>query len=86
MHDFPIKRTPEQGHSPACWTKAMTVALTTERDDLLAQEPSGEYSGSAEYHFRVWLQNNGPLAWAEHLLASGSTECVCPPLPSEDYR
>lgn len=83
MYDFPIKRTPEQGHSPACWTKTMITALENERDALLAQEASGEYWRSAEHDFRIWLQDNGPLALAEHLLATGSAECICPPLPSD---
>lgn len=79
MYYYPIKRTPEEGHTPACWVKAITTALENERD-ALAKQDDKEYGSSGEHEFRIWLQDNGPLTEAEHLLKDGLTVCLCEPI------
>ena len=69
MNNYPIKRTIEEGHTPKCWTAAITTAMENQRD-----------AGASEYEFRLWLQDNGPLRMAEDLLADGSTICYCDPI------
>lgn len=78
---YPIKRTPEQGHDPACWTKAINTALENERDALAKSDHYLGGTGRTSAHtFRLWLQENGPLEEAERLLSEGLTVCLCEPL------
>ena len=67
--NFPIKRTPEQGHTVACQAKALITAIEGMRD----------LEGMNPYWFRGEAQMNF-LYHADGLLESGSTECLCDPL------
>ena len=64
-------RSPEDGHSPACWVRAMKMVLDEERDYCT----SALYSGATP--FRIWLQDNGPLHYAEEALNGGYIRCIC---------
>lgn len=74
--NYPIKRTPEQGHTKACLAKALTTVLENWRDD----------SSVTDLDFRLHLQNNGPLDEVDSYLRAGITECVCPPLLLQRYE
>lgn len=64
--DFPIKRTPEQGHEVACQAKALITVIENVRD----------LEGITASDFRSEAQRNF-MYEADELLASGSVECLC---------
>ena len=66
--DYPVTRTPEEGHSRKCLAKAMIAAIENLRD-----------SSTSDIEFRIDSQNNTALIWADSYLANGDTECICPP-------
>lgn len=66
-YSYPIHRTPEQGHTKRCLAKALIAAIENLRDD----------SGS-DVDFRIAVQDNVPLEWADSYLTEGVTECLCP--------
>lgn len=68
---FAVYRTPEQGHDLPCQYKAITVALENMRD-MDAQNA---------HDFRMMLQDNTALVWADMYLVEGMTECLCDPIP-----
>ena len=64
--DFPIKRTPEQGHEVNCQAHALITAIENARD----------MEGVTPFDFRIDAQANF-MHEADALLASGSVECLC---------
>jgi hypothetical protein len=68
MSDFPIKRTPEEGHVKECLASALIVAIQNLRDDSFLTDTD----------FRVSAQANDMLAAADAYLAEGMTTCLCP--------
>lgn len=75
---FPQNRTPEQGHTAQCMAKAMIAAIENLRDSTIL-DCSRQGMGT-ETSFRLALQDNTPLAWADSYLVNGDTECICPPI------
>ena len=75
-YSFPVKRTPEQGHTAPCMAKALISAIENARD-LAVNEAHGK-DGTAQYDFRSMVQDNVPLTWADSYLAEGIAECICP--------
>jgi len=71
--DYPVTRTPEQGHTAPCLAKAMVAAIENARDQM----------GPGVYLFRIWAQDNTALQWADEYLATGTTQCICPPTADE---
>jgi len=65
--NYPVHRTPEQGHTKACLAKAMIVAIENLRDDE-----------TTDVEFRVMVQANTALEWADMYLEQGMTVCLCP--------
>jgi len=65
--NYPVHRTPEQGHTKECLAKAMIVAIENLRDDAVS-----------DVEFRVGLQEGLPLDWADQYLREGVTVCLCP--------
>lgn len=65
---YPIKRTPEQGHTKRCLAKAMITSIENWRDA----------EGINDHDFRSFAQRNWNLAEADEWLTSGMTECICP--------
>lgn len=78
-YSFPVKRTPEQGHTAPCTAKALISAIENARD-LAISEAHGN-DRAAEYDFRLMVRDNVPLTWADSYLAEGIAECICPELP-----
>ena len=68
MTTFPIKRTPEQGHTRQCHARVMMLCLMgwTQAQDV------------TDYEYRGYVQDNGALVEADALLANGAVECHCP--------
>lgn len=68
MPDFPIKRTPEQGHTRACLAHAISQSLAgwIEAHDI------------DDLDFRQAAQDNAWLTEADEWLATGTVECQCP--------
>ena len=64
---YPIKRTPEQGHTKQCLAKALITSIENWRD-----------ADIYDHEFRSFAQWNEWLAEADEWLASGLTECICP--------
>lgn len=65
---YPIKRTPEQGHTIRCFKNAM--------DHVMQGWMDAEYVTASD--FRSFLQDNGPMHEADELLMGGHVECLCP--------
>lgn len=82
---YPIKRTPEQGHTFECLAAAMICAIENERDALKNVRPEDVAGVSPDTHFRLWLQENGPLQEADSYLADGMTQCYCEPISQPEY-
>lgn len=68
-------RTVEMGHTTRCLAAAMIAAIENQRDAVL--EDGG--GSTADFHFRCWVQDNGPLDWADLYLREGTMTCTCPP-------
>ena len=47
-------------------------------DGVEIERTSG--SSVADHEFRLMVQDNVPLTWADGYLPGGVTECICPPL------
>jgi len=63
---YPIKRTPEQGHTKRCLAKALITSIENWRDAY------------DDHDFRIAAQRNYWLDDADEWLAVGMTECICP--------
>lgn len=63
-----MSRTPEQGHTKRCLAAAMICAIENARDT--------EDLGDIE--FRILMQENIALTWADDYLATGTATCTCP--------
>jgi hypothetical protein len=70
MSAFPIKRTPEQGHTRQCHARVMMLCLMgwTQDDSI------------TDYEYRTYVQDNGAMHEADDLLRDGNVECLCEPL------
>lgn len=69
MSAFPIKRTPEQGHTRQCHARVMMlVVMEWATEDV------------TDFEYRTFVQDNGPLAEADERLARGEVECLCDPI------
>lgn len=79
-YSFPVKRTPEQGHTAPCMAKALISAIENARDLAISEAHGNE--DTAQYDFRSMAQDNVPLLWADTYLAEGVAECICPELPT----
>lgn len=75
MTEYPIVRTPEEGHTRRCLAKAVIAAVENLRDS----------SEESDYSFRLALQQNYPLLLADQYLGTGMTECLCPPLHRHEW-
>ena len=64
---YPIKRTPEQGHTKHCLAKALIDSIENWRD-----------ADIDDHEFRTSAQRNDWLADADEWLAIGMTVCICP--------
>lgn len=65
---YPIKRTPEQGHTKRCLAKALITSIENWKDAYDIDD----------HDFRIAAQRNVALEEADEWLAVGMTECVCP--------
>jgi hypothetical protein len=74
---FPIYRTPEQGHTKACLAAAMIAAIENLRDSCGSSIGDED---EADHFFRINVQDNIPLQWADMYLESGTSQCLCDPL------
>ena len=70
MNNYPVTRTPEQGHTAGCLAKALICAVQNMRDA----------NGSDDHEMRLMAQNNTMLVWADKYLAERLTQCYCPPI------
>lgn len=70
MSAFPIKRTPEQGHTRACHARVMMLCLMG-----WVQAPD-----VTDYEYRGYVQDNGAMHEADDLLRDGNVECLCDPI------
>lgn len=78
---FPA-RPAEWLHHPTCLAKAVINAVENLRDSHLEAKADATHLA---LDFRVALQENLPLTWANEYLLDGTTECLCPePWPNED--
>lgn len=73
MSNYPVHRTPEQGHTRRCLAKAMIAAVENLRDDAVS-----------DLEFRTGLQEGLPLQWADLYLTEGMTVCLCPDLEAPE--
>lgn len=71
---YPIKRTPEQGHTRECHARVMMLCLLgwTQAADV------------TDLEYRFYVQDNGALAEADELLKNGVVECLCDPIEPSD--
>ena len=67
---FEIKRTPEDGHTPECFAKAMITSIENWRD----------IEGIGIAGFRQEAQRNTFMLEADEFLAHGMIECLCDPV------
>lgn len=80
-HTFPIKRTPEQGHTAQCQAKALITCIENARDALVsdyASYPKVKGLRGAHYDFRILAQDNYFLTEVDNFMAEGVMECICP--------
>lgn len=78
---FPA-RPAEWLHHPRCLAKAVIAAVENLRDSHLDAKADATHLA---LDFRVALQENMPLEWADGYLLDGTTECVCPePWPNDE--
>ena len=70
-----MARTAEQGHTKACLAAAVICAVENLRDD-----------SESDITFRLDLQNNMPLVWADIYLEEGTATCICPNRPTLTVR
>jgi hypothetical protein len=75
---YPVRRTPEQGHSARCLAKALICAVENARDAALHDANLVGQPWMADHQFRLWAQENTFLSWADGYLSDGVTECICP--------
>jgi hypothetical protein len=78
MDNYPVKRTPEQGHTARCLAKALIAAIENYRDDVVGDAERMGKPWIADYDFRLRAQENGFLWVADGYLEEGLTECICP--------
>lgn len=71
---YPIKRTPEEGHTKACLAKAMTTVIENWKDD----------TSVSDFDFQVHIQANGVLEEVYTYLKEGLTVCLCDPISKTD--
>lgn len=74
-------RTKEQGHTAPCLAAAMISALENARD-LTLEQTRGDVLGTVDL-FRLLVQDNIALEWADEYLSSGTSDCHCPIGPTE---
>lgn len=71
---YPIKRTPEEGHTKKCLAQAMITVIENWRDA----------SDISDTDFRSFAQaygmDYGVLAEADEYLRTGQTVCYCEPI------
>jgi hypothetical protein len=77
MDNYPVKRTPEQGHSAQCLAKALIAAIENIRDQQL-EDDRRVGTQFADYEFRLAAQRGDFLQEADRYLTEGLTECICP--------
>lgn len=65
---YPIKRTPERGHTKQCLAKALITSIENWRDAWDIND----------HDFRISAQRNEWLAEADEWLETGMTVCICP--------
>lgn len=70
-------RTPEQGHGAQCYSLALDDAMSTILDDNRRVGISDHNSGVS---LRTFVAEGGLAALADENLASGTTQCICPPI------
>lgn len=63
-------------HSVQCQAKAVIAAVENLRDAQAQDNPEDSTRGALD--FRISLQDNVPLQWADEYLASGTAQCICP--------
>jgi hypothetical protein len=76
--NYPIKRTPEEGHTAACQAKAMITAIENWRDMVVDDAARIGMPSLGDGGFRTWAQDNQAMHDADNLLIEGLTECICP--------
>lgn len=67
---------PNKAHEKACLASAMISAIQNLRDT----------EGIGDVAFRIEIQENTPLVWADSYLASGTATCTCAPSWSEKFN
>lgn len=70
-----MARSPEQGHTPKCLAHAMICAIENARDS--AYEDARGNADMAQFTFRVLMQENVGLVWADSYLSDGTVTCLC---------
>jgi hypothetical protein len=55
-------------HTKACLSAAIICAVQNARDE----------EGMTDFDFRILVQENRPLEWADEYLSTGTATCLCP--------
>lgn len=85
--NYPVHRTPERGHTVLCLAKAMINAVENFRDMIISDHRTvGLNPDFADHEFRLGLQDNLPLQWADEYLKEGVTECLCPVIITGNHQ
>jgi hypothetical protein len=65
----PTPKPREWLHTKECLAEALIAAIENARDSD---------TGYSDFEFRIALQNNELLEWADDYLADGTKTCICP--------